>query len=312
MRFSVESWSPEYGSSIEPGELEDVSARVDATVERALADWAPVVPASGARPDRIMFVDGVRRVDARLWIHDGDRAHPGVCASVAAGTVECTASEARVTDWRVERALVAPAAADADRAVTRHAVYELVPTVDADSRAVNLAIHGRMTSLEQRLAADHACDLVVFDGPLRGRTDPRGVGYVKTQHVQYLPDEVVPVLGRLGDGERSPLVLIGERGAWSRWSWYLRLPGPRSHPLSGVVRCELPGTGRVGDAITRADTVSACLPRYASLPHHDARAPQNLTPIAGLEHRLRHLLGDPVLLERSLRVAAAAEPRSVL
>ena len=145
----------------------------------------------------------------------------------------------------------------------------------------------------------------MFDGPLRGRSDPFGVGYVKTQHVQYLPDEVLPVLGRLGDGERTPLVLIGDRGPWSRWSWYLRLPGPRSHPLSGVVRCELPGTGSAPDAVARADIVSACLPRFASRPHKDARAPQNLTPIAGLEHRLRHLLGDPVLLERSLRVAAA-------
>ena len=309
MRFSVESWSPEYGSSIEADDLDDASERVDATVERPLVDWTPVVPAPAERPDRIMFVDGVRRVDARVWIHDGDRVHPGVCASVAAGTVECTAQDAQVTDWRVERALVAPVAANADRAVTKHAAYEPVPTIDADPRAVNLAIHGQMTSLEQRLASRHTCDLVVFDGPLRGRNDPRGVGYVKTQHVQYLPDEVVPVLGRLGDSERTPLVLIGDRGAWSRWSWYLRLPGPRSHPLSGVVRCELPGTGTAREAVARADTVSACLPRFAGRPHREPRAPQNLTPISGLEHRLRHLLGDPVLLERALRVAAA-EPVS--
>ena len=117
------------------------------------------------------------------------------------------------------------------------------------------------------------------------------------------------MLGRLGDGERTPLVLIGDRGPWSRWSWYLRLPGPRSHPLSGVVRCELPGTGLgVATPSPAPTSVSACLPRFASRPHKDARAPQNLTPIAGLEHRLRHLLGDPVLLERSLRVAAATAP----
>jgi hypothetical protein len=51
--------------------------------------------------------------------------------------------------------------------------------------------------------------------------------------------------------------------------------------------------------------VSATLPRFASRPHREPRAPQNLYPIAGLEHRLRHLLGDSVLLERSLRLAAA-------
>jgi hypothetical protein len=51
--------------------------------------------------------------------------------------------------------------------------------------------------------------------------------------------------------------------------------------------------------------MSACLPRFASRPHKEPRAPQNLCPIAGLEQRLRHLLGDSDLLERALRVAAA-------
>ena len=190
--------------------------------------------------------------------------------------------------------------------MTRHASYEYVPAVSDDPGAAYLAIHGQMTALEQTLAASHGCDLVVFDGPLRGRNDPISVGYVKTQHVQYLPDEVMPTLARLGDGERTPLILIGDRrGGLSRWSWYMRLPGPRSQPLSGVVRCELPGTGSALEAVARAEVVSACLPRFASRPHKEPRAPQNLYPIAGLEQRLRHLLGDQLLLDRSLRVAAA-------
>ena len=305
MRFSVESWAPEYGSAIEGESLDDVSEHVDATIERPLTDWAPITPPPSGPPDRILFVDGVRRVDARLWIHDGDRAHPGVCASVAAGLVECAGSSATVAEWSVERVMIAPQATPAEHVVTRHARYEYVPTADADPGTVNLAIHDRMTALEQRVATDHGCPLVVFDGPLRGRNDPCAVGYVKTQHVQYLPDEVVGVLGRLDDGQRTPLVLIGERGAWSRRSWYLRLPGPRSHPLSGIVRCEVPALGPVDAAVARADEVSSCLPRYASQAHKESRAPQNLTPIAGLEQRLRHLLGDPVLLDRALRLAAA-------
>jgi hypothetical protein len=47
------------------------------------------------------------------------------------------------------------------------------------------------------------------------------------------------------------------------------------------------------------------LPRFASEAHKDARAPQNLYPIAGLERHLKRLLGDPMLLERALRTAAA-------
>jgi hypothetical protein len=55
-----------------------------------------------------------------------------------------------------------------------------------------------------------------------------------------------------------------------------------------------------------ADLASATLPRFASMGHKDPRAPQNLVPIGGLEHRLRHLLGDRDLLYRGLIRAAAA------
>jgi hypothetical protein len=146
--------------------------------------------------------------------------------------------------------------------------------------------------------------VVVFDGPLRGRNDPAGVGYVKTQHVLYLPERFVPVLGRLADGDRTPVFLVGGRG-FTRYSWYLRLPGPRNQPLSGIVRLEIPAIGPACDAVGRAEQVSALLPRFASQPHKEPRAPQNLYPIAGLESQLRRRLGDANLLERSLRLAAA-------
>jgi hypothetical protein len=54
--------------------------------------------------------------------------------------------------------------------------------------------------------------------------------------------------------------------------------------------------------------VAATLPRFASQPHNDPRAPQNLHPIAGLERELKRRLGDPLLLERALRQAAVSPP----
>jgi hypothetical protein len=53
-----------------------------------------------------------------------------------------------------------------------------------------------------------------------------------------------------------------------------------------------------------ADLTALVLPRYASEAHKDARAPQNLYPISGLERELRRRLGDPALLHRALLVAA--------
>ena len=47
---------------------------------------------------------------------------------------------------------------------------------------------------------------------------------------------------------------------------------------------------------------------FASEPHKDARAPQNLYPIAGLERELRHRLGDQAVIYRALRLASSAVP----
>ena len=80
-------------------------------------------------------------------------------------------------------------------------------------------------------------DLLVVDGPLRGRTQlPRALGYVKTHRVQYLPPELTTVVGRLRPGQRSPVFLLGT--TWHRYTWYLQLPGPAGSPWAGMVRVE--------------------------------------------------------------------------
>ena len=91
MRFAVEAWAPEYGSPNEAGAMAETEVPVDLAVERPVADWAPITPSPGpVEPPVVVFVDGVRRVEARVWVtgDDGD-AHPGICASYAAGAVRC-------------------------------------------------------------------------------------------------------------------------------------------------------------------------------------------------------------------------------
>jgi hypothetical protein len=170
--------------------------------------------------------------------------------------------------------------------------------------ALILGVHERMTALEKTLArtlGDGA--LIVVDGPLRGPDYSRdAVGYIKSQHVRYLPDALQAVVGKLSAGERTPLFCVG--GPFTKLSWYLRLPGPIAHALSGIVRCEVSGDREVALAVHLADTITATLPLFASKPHKDTRAPQNLHPIAGLERELRRRLGDATLAERALRKAA--------
>ena len=304
MEFSVESWAPEYGSSINLPPVEDTDDRADATVERELDDWAPIDPLPASKPDEIAFIDGIQRIDARIWIHENGVSTPAVCVSMAAGATVCSPGNATTQGAQVARSLVAPASSTAGPIGTRHATYEFVPAQDITPEATYLAIHGRRTELEVSVARSVSCDLIVFDGPLRGYSDPQSVGYIKTHHKIYLPHAIQAILGDLGDGQRTPLFFLSGGPGGGRWSWYLRLPGPRVHPMSGIVRLELPGTGTAAKATARAEFVSACLPQFASEPHKESRAPQNLYPISGIERELRRRLGDALLLERALRVAA--------
>jgi hypothetical protein len=155
-------------------------------------------------------------------------------------------------------------------------------------------------------------DLLVVDGPLRGRDAlPRAVGYIKTQQKQYLPESLIGVVSALRPSQRTPVFRIA--GVYERLTWYLKLPHGGSSPWAGVVRVECSAELPEHEAITLAGLSAVTLPRFASLPFKDPRAPQNLVPISGLEKQLRRMLGDGKLLHRSLVLAAAraAQPDEV-
>ena len=312
MRVVVEAWDPSYGTPVEGEALTDPATEVNLAVEVELADWAPRRPAASATaPDVVVFVDGVRRVDARVWVRadddpNGTGAQPGLCASWAAGAVRCEPGGARIGAVELGRGLFS-ASRHATDLVTPHGTYGTCMARSSAPEVLSLALQERMGAAE-RVAAERAADgaaaLVVVDGPLRGRQHLTGVvGMVKTHHTAYLCGDALAVLAALQPGERTPAFTVGT--SWTRHSWYVRLPGPAGAPLAGVVRCECPAEVAPAALTGLADVTAVVLPHYASEAHKDPRAPQNLYPIAGLERELRRRLGDPALLHRALRVAAA-------
>ncbi len=314
MKFRVDPWNVEYGASVE-GELEPSEAEVNPDVEVPRDRWSEIPPVPGARePADVLFTDGVRRVDARVWIEDasGD-AQPGVCASYAAGVVRCGAGRrATVIHPSVGRGVFSASPA-ATAIETKHGSYTPHAATGSDPQALWLALHDRMTrrEVEAAEAARAECPdpddaLVVVDGPLKGRQHISGtIGVVKSHSAAYLSPPLQQIVGTLRPGARTPLFLIGGR-PWSKLSWYLRLPGAADAPWAGVVRVECSGEVPVPDARALAATVGVTLSRFASEPHKDPRAPQNLYPIGGLERELRHRLGDARLMFRALRKAAAS------
>jgi hypothetical protein len=316
MKLFVDAWDPAYGSSasggVEDSPRTESNARTEFDVELPEHEWRPVDPGPGTtEPHVVLFVDGVRRNDAGVWVQDdAGRVHPGLAASYAAGVVRCDlrGGSAELVGHRIGRGLFSPSpdAADVGEPPARYAAQT---AGGGEPRQLEGAVGACLARLEVELS-HHARaasvstvdddDLLVIDGRLHGRTSiPRAIGYVKRQRGDYLPPALSTVVTALAAGQRTPVFRLS-----SLYSWYLRLPGPVGPPWAGVVRVECDGHLTVPEAVALADRSTATLPRFASHPYKDPRAPQNLTPIAGLERRLRGLLGDPRLLHRALLAAS--------
>jgi hypothetical protein len=326
MHFSVDGWDPSYGMSLELEDyLGESTARVDVNTEIPADQWRPIYPDPGQpRPPALLFVDGVRRIEARVWIDDdtqdgspGTEASAALCASYAAGVVCCCNQQAHVAKVETRRGLFT-VASHATNIITwageytahRTAVNATVPLSVVLSQAlqrrlgeveVQTAIAARAAMPEHGVPSGD--DLLVVDGPLRGRQHlPRTLGYIKSHRATYLPPDLNALVGTLAPGQRTPVFLMGT--SWDRHSWYLRLPGASGTPWAGIVRIECSADLPMHEVIRLAGLSQVCLGRFASAAYKDARAPQNLYPIAGLERELRRRLGDSRLLYRALRRTA--------
>src|SRR3954447_16398788 len=84
MRLRVDPWDPEYGASVELDAELEPAAGLDLTVEVAGA-WTPIPATRRVAVPCCAFVDGVRRVDVRLFAEEGDVSAPGLAGSWAVG-----------------------------------------------------------------------------------------------------------------------------------------------------------------------------------------------------------------------------------
>jgi hypothetical protein len=318
-RWHVDGWNPAYGTSFEQAETggdgptTESSAQVDTDVEMPASTWRPLAAPPQLRPPPVvLLVDGVRRIDAGLWTREEDGAsYPGIAASYAAGVVRCDlrGGVAELVARKVDRGLFT-ASMEAPDLMAGTVRYRVHRVGTSDVTKLNQTVQGPLTelevevSVEARQASMGDDDLLIVDGPLRKRRHlPRTLGYVKTQQGKYLSAALSTVVTSLQPAQRCPVFRVGT--AWGGFSWYLRLPGPAGAPWAGIVRIECSTDLTPAEAIDLADLSLVTLPRFASTPYKDPRAPQNLIPIAGLERRLRGLLGDARLLHRYLTISAA-------
>jgi hypothetical protein len=318
----LEPWDVEYGSEtpLEAPE-EAFGDTVALDIELPENEWRAVGPAPTEPPQRLVFVDGVRRVEARLIVRRNETLCRGAFGSYAVGCTVVAGGRAEIVEARVHRLVVLGSGESFSESikVMPGLVYQPQSTASADIDGPLQLIQQRMLIGEERLGremADETEALVVVDGPLTFGEKVRGeaVGYVKRLHRLYLdrgpePGKIMKLLFELPKGMRTPLFALRSSKRFARYCWFLRLAEPHrgESPLSGLVRLEVSETVGLDTARRLADATSAALPAFAPARGKDPRAPQNLLPIGALESRLRRQLGDARLIRRHISSLLARE-----
>ena len=310
-RMWVEAWSPEYGTSygIDAPDPDAAEAPGAQAVPAEDVPWAPITPATGELPP-VAFLDGVSRVDARVFLEAGGELVAGLCGSVGVGAMK-TNGTTRFGATRVHRALVMPEGQHAEMPFVSQVLhYESRQATGPRPEDTRFALEALREEREGLLAASLADEgfIVIADGRLRRELPLSVIGYVKSQGGRYLDASLRPIVPALGPGQRTPVFSLIDRNH-HHYSWYLCLAAsPGAHPWAGVARCEVSASLPLPRAVELADLTAAHLPRFASKPFWDSRSPQNLVPIAALERRLWHLQGDRQLVLRRIRSAVARAP----
>lgn len=305
--YGVEIFDVSYGSALAVDD--DTTFDIECELVEDGETLTTHDPSPQRAPDRLAFVDGTMRTDAYLSrTSDDGTVEVGLAGCWATGAALSAGQAPLIVDHvTCERVAVFCGGTPVELPSQPGGwSWVAVATEGNDPALAREAMRRRMRNAEGRLAEELCEDgwSTVVDGPLnniRRSRDVPVVGYVKTHHRRMLDAANWARVPQLAPGQRSSAFAIGE----DLYGCYLRAgaTGPWAGPWAGIVRLEVPsGTGR-NTAMAALDQAAGWLPNYASASHRDARAPVNLTPIAGLEKALRRRYGDARLAVRAVREA---------
>ncbi len=327
----LDPWSPEFGASFQASEdvEEAISERVhvDTSVEVPEKEWSALSPAAKPKVDKqkIAFIDGVRRIEARVVLETDKGFLYGAFGSAAAGAICISTGRTNTVDetlspFSVRRYLLISSTANVPNPVEISLNYpeggvlafDVIPIPGKDPsepiQALQQLMREEEALISQRLlSSDRIPDLVIADGPLNlPLLHSKLSGYIKSIHSLYIPDYLYPIFYQLKEGQRTPIFLIKPKGqrrnSVTRYSSYIRIntPLPRDTVLAGIVRLEMPGNLKLQQVREMMDACTALIPSFASPYGRDPRAPQNLMPLSSLEKELKRRLGNPGIVKRMI------------
>lgn len=319
--FRIESWGNDYEPPIQISDfLPRTESQIDPVVETS--NWNRFVsPQASAMPNRLIFIDGRRRLDAALVGGSGDKVVYGVFGTIAVGTVVVDRSVPQASCSQIKIRRVLGFGGDTEAVSTSipcplgsstNLVYEAVKarkenTPETRGDIIQSAMLAAEEQLVREQQTDDADTLVIRDGRLPYDSPNYVLGYIKTMHKNYLSEQYASLLWKLAPGERTPIFLIIEKNL-PRYSWYVKSSSSNVcsqrlgyHDLHGIVRLEISSEIPWERVLEIANQSKYLIPLYASHPLRDPRAPQNLAPISALERELGRRMGDARLVKRRVQ-----------
>ena len=309
IKLRLDPWPVDYESSFFVEELQDESdEKVDTTID---GPWQAIPPGKYEQPDLILFVDGVRRLEARVIVaDDSGKIIRGAFGSIGVGAVRVTGATAAFETLFVKRYLVIGSGVEPEPETIEignsEVVFEPYSAPESGPLAPIIGLQNRMREEEALLALrlTNESPYVFADGPLTHFSSSKhpALGVIKSLVKPYLSEEKFRLVRTLQSGERTPLFLI--KGKYNRYSWYLRVGVLRAidHDAAGVLRLEVRTEVGIERAKELASTSAACIPSFVGEWFRDARSPQNLLPVGSLEQELRHRLGDALSIRRAIEL----------
>ena len=207
----IDPWAVDYGGET-PTEFQpdaEDAPELDLNIEQDVATWAPITPPGAPSSQPLSFVDGVRRMEARLVVTRHGRTVHGALGAYGVGVVECREGRATFAEERLGRVAIFGAGEMPPAALALAPSLHYLPrsVAEDDADAPLRGLHGEMRTAEGELARAHAAAgrIVIADGPLNIGESTRGhvVGFVKRLFKLYLPPEQLPVLAALPLGSAN-------------------------------------------------------------------------------------------------------------
>jgi hypothetical protein len=150
--------------------------------------------------------------------------------------------------------------------------------------------------------------IVFLDGPVTkpNSTKKNIVGYIKGMRQIYIPKTKQAILEKLKQGQRTPIFRIpGKFGDKLSWFVCLKKFDSRFYDYkAGLMRFEVAEESNSIDAIEKtigfANFTSMIFPELAPESFKDSRAPHNPVPVGELEKRIKHLIGNKLIIDRGI------------